>query len=620
VIGTHPAARAADAAVPVQDAARPAGDTALAARDAAIEAGLATAVIDTLLREDYAGLAGRVRATADGPVLDWPGGPVLPLRPDGFLADLAVAGPAPLTLGDVSSLLAAVAPAADADGVAAFGVECRQALATLRLRERHLREGTTGGEQPRDLAAESWLGAGGAVGYDALAAARPHPAYPTAACRLGFTREDSRRYAPEFRPEFELAWAAIPRAALVTSRPGRPDWWPEMTEVGLPAGLADSHELLPVHPLTARLGLAQALAEAGLAGGGLGGDALGGAVVAPGRWLAVRPTLSTRTVAVTADPGVQLKLPLPVSTLGRLNRRGLVPRTLSDGALIGRLLAGLAARDPALGGLLLADDGDFAHAGHPALGYLRRRLPDGLGACRVVSVAALLAPVPGTEGPMEAPGAAGRLVIDELAGLGWGGDPVAFFRAYLDLLFGVQVRLFTRYGIALESHQQNAAVVAGAGALRLLVKDFDGALIRHARLAGALAGALADALGGAGPEPGAFGDQRLLAGSDDELADVFITITVHLCAGALAFGLARRGYAPLGELLAAVRAALAGALDREDDTPAARRLRARVLEADRLTGKAMVTAGTLTEKSRSGARDINKFYGPGGPNYLKAAR
>jgi siderophore synthetase component len=339
-------------------------------------------------------------------------------------------------------------------------------------------------------------------------------------------------------------------------------------------------------------------------------------VVAPGRRLAVRPTLSTRTVAVTADPGVQLKLPLPVSTLGLLNRRGLVPRTLSDGALIGRLLAGLTARDPALGGLLLADDGDFAHAGHPALGYLRRRLPDGLGAHRVVSVAALLAPVPGAEGPMEvhggAHGTAGRLVIDELAGLGWGGDPVAFFRAYLDLLFGVQVRLFTRYGIALESHQQNAAVVVGAGAPRLLVKDFDGALIHHARLTGAL--------GGAGPEPGGFGDQRLLARSDDELADVFVTITVHLCAGALAFGLARRGYAPLGELLAAVRESLAGALDREDGMPAARRLRARVLEADRLTGKAMVTAGTLTEKSRSGARDINKFYGPGGPNYLKAGR
>jgi len=604
VIGTHPAARAASPAVPVQDAALPAGDAAVEAGDAAVEAGLATAVIDTLLREDYAGLAGRVRATADGPVLDWPGGPVLPLRPDGFLGDFAVARPAPLTLRDVGALLAAIAPAADADGVAAFGVECRQALATLRLRER----------QSRDLAPGSWLGPDGAVRYDALAAARPHPAYPTAACRLGFTDEDSLRYAPEFRPEFELAWVAIPRAALVTSRAGRPDWWPEMTEVGLPAGLAASHELLPVHPMTARLGLAQALAEAGPGGAGIGE-----AVIAPGRRLAVRPTLSIRTVAVTADPGVQLKLPLPASTLGRLNRRRLVPRTLSDGALIGRLLAGLTARDPGLGGLLLADDGDFVHAGHPALGYLRRRLPDGLGADRVVSVAALLAPVPGAEGAMGTHRAAGRLVIDELAGLGWGGDPLAFFRAYLDLLFGVQVRLFTRYGIALESHQQNAAVVAGAGAPRLLVKDFDGALIRHARLAGAL--------GGAGPEPGGFGDQRLLASSDDELADVFITITVHLCAGTLAFGLARRGYAPLGELLAAVRESLAGALDREENAvdreenaAAARRLRARVLEADRLTGKAMVTAGTLTEKSRSGARDINKFYGPGGPNYLKATR
>lgn len=73
--------------------------TLLADRAAAVESGLATAVIDTLLREDYAGLAGRVRETAAGPVLDWPGGPVLPLRPDGFLADFAVAGPAPLTLG-----------------------------------------------------------------------------------------------------------------------------------------------------------------------------------------------------------------------------------------------------------------------------------------------------------------------------------------------------------------------------------------------------------------------------------------------------------------------------------------------------------------------------------------
>jgi hypothetical protein len=42
-----------------------------------------------------------------------------------------------------------------------------------------------------------------------------------------------------------------------------------------------------------------------------------------------------------------------------------------------------------------------------------------------------------------------------------------------------------------------------------------------------------------------------------------------------------------------------------------------VLAADRLPGQAMVTAGTLLDKSRTGARDINKFYGTTGPNYLR---
>jgi hypothetical protein len=539
----------------------------------AIEAELAAAVIGALLREDYAGMSRWVRGTPDGAVLAWPGGPVLPLRADGFLGDLAVARSAALTLGDVECVLGA-APAADADGVAAFGVECRQALATLRLRARRL---------PAALPSAPWLGAGGSLCYDAAAATRPHPAYPTAASRLGFTDEDSLRYAPEFWPEFELNWVAVPRAAMVTARPGRPGWWPAMRDVGLPEALADTHELMPAHPLTARLALPRVATAARMA---------------PGRWLRVRPTLSTRTVAVTADPRTQLKLPLPVSTLGLRNRRALEPRTLSDGALACRVLAAAADRDPGLEGLLLADDGDFAHAGHPCLAYLRRRLPDGLGASRIVPVAALLAET------------GDGLVIADLAAP----EPVpAYFRRYLDLVFGLAVRLFVRYGIALESHQQNAAVVAGPGPrLRLLVKDFDGALINHSRLAAEL--------GGMAPEQAGFGDQRMLTASDDALADVFATITVHLCAGALAFGLADLGYAPLPRLLAAVREALDAALDRHAGEPAARLLRARVLEAGRLPVKAMLTAGTLTDKSRTGARDINKFYGPPGPNYLRDPR
>jgi siderophore synthetase component len=172
------------------------------------------------------------------------------------------------------------------------------------------------------------------------------------------------------------------------------------------------------------------------------------------------------------------------------------------------------------------------------------------------------------------------------------------------------VRLFVRYGIALESHQQNAALaVAPPGQLQLLVKDFDGALINLPRLKAAL--------GPGAPAEEAFADPRLLTTSDEALADVFITITVHLCAGALAFGLARAGIAPLPDLLALTRRELAAALDRHAGWPSAALLRARVLDADRLPGKSMVTAGTLVAKSRTGASDINKFYGTNGPNYLK---
>ncbi|WP_262402277.1 hypothetical protein [Actinomadura sp. CNU-125] len=46
-------------------------------------------------------------------------------------------------------------------------------------------------------------------------------------------------------------------------------------------------------------------------------------------------------------------------------------------------------------------------------------------------------------------------------------------------------------------------------------------------------------------------------------------------------------------------------------------LRSRTLDAATLPGKAMVTAGTLVDKARTGAADINKHYGPAGPNYLR---
>jgi siderophore synthetase component len=604
----------------VTGSAGPAGAAGLADRGSHPERVLAARVIDTLLREDYGGLSGRVRRLGGTAVLDLPAGAAgrgraLSLERDGFLADFRLlrtaAGlpAAALTLDEVDTVIAAVSDPRDEAGVAAFAAECRQALAALRLRERH---------QPAalDRLARMWRdapdarsGPRGLPGHEALAASVPHPAYPTSETRLGFSDADSLRYAPEYYPQFELSWVAVPRSRLtVAGRPGPlSPGWPTLPEVGLPEALAATHDLLPVHPVTARDQLGPALAEAGLTGPAGGAE---GAVIAPGTALRVIPTLSTRTVAVLSQPGTHLKVPLPTSTLGLLNRRSIGQGTLTDGALVHGILAAARGADPELSSLLLADESSYAHAGHPFLGYLLRRLPAGLDKQRIVPVAALLAPSPGADRGTGRP-----LVAEELAGWACRGDLPGLLTAYLRVLFSIQVRLFVKYGIALESHQQNAAIVVGAPSgnqadqLRLLVKDFDGALIHLPRLRAAL--------GPGAPAAAAFADPRLLTESDDALADVFITITVHLCAGALAFGLARAGAAPLGELLALIRRELSAALDRHAAWPATSLLRARVLDADRLPGKSMVTAGTLVAKSRTGASDINKFYGTNGPNYLK---
>src|SRR6202000_3324011 len=93
------------------------------------------------------------------------------------------------------------------------------------------------------------------------------------------------------------------------------------------------------------------------------------------------------------------------------------------------------------------------------------------------------------------------------------GSLLGLFRDYLDVLFGVQVELFVRFGLALESHQQNTTLVLDPERPdrppRLLVKDFDGALIHHRRLAAGRSGV---------PEAAALSEPRLLTGSAAELA------------------------------------------------------------------------------------------------------
>ncbi|MET9336986.1 IucA/IucC family protein [Nonomuraea sp. NPDC003804] len=374
--------------------------------------------------------------------------------------------------------------------------------------------------------------------YEALAAFVDHPVYPTARARAGLSDEELLAYAPEFAPSFELRWAWVPRSDVTGAAT---QWGPQ--EGGA--------VLMPVHPLS----VGALPPRARLAHGG--------------PRITVRPTLSMRTVQL--DDRTQLKLPLPTSTLGRRNRRSIKPSTLADGASAERLLRALA--DP---GILLADEQTYAHAGHEYLGWMLRRLPEG----RIIPVAALNVPE----------------VREEL------GDVEDLLTRYLTTLLRWNVRLFVRYGVALEAHQQNLALVIDGGAdLKLLVKDNDGLLVSPARLAAA------------GVTPPSFTDERMLTDDPHALADVFVTITLHLAAASIAFGAL-----PADRAAMLVRGCLEEALAEHGDDPMARLLRARTLDAVRLTGKSMITAGTLVAKERSGARDVNKFYGTSGPNYLRA--
>ncbi|MFB1042457.1 IucA/IucC family protein [Streptomyces chrestomyceticus] len=623
-------------------------------------------VLSALLREDAYGLRRRA-GTVRRPDGDWlrlglPDGPVLvPVEADGFQCETAARrgelaradGTRVTGVDGIMGVLRTAVPPEDRPGFDAFTGECHQALATARMQAAaratviarlgpHAGGGAYGGNSGnsgnsgataggvRGTAAgaydgdRAWCGPGGALDYDTLAAYRDHPVYPTGRARIGLDEDQVRAYAPEFAPGFALRWLALPREAVTGDPAALPAWWPAPGDLGLPR-LDGSHLALPVHPLTAGGPLAEALRARGLEDG---------ARLADRAWLRVRPTLSMRTVAVTDDPYTHLKLPLATATLGRLNRRGMKPGTLVDGAVGQRLLETVVDRHPRFAEtVLLADETTHLDAGHDLLATLVRRFPKGSGGtaavcgsadglkgarslrglrgssglrgARVVPLAALAARMPD-----------GSLVADDLARRFYGGDLLALLDAYLTLLLDWHTTLFA-YGIALESHQQNTSLVldevAGRPRLRLLLKDNDGPRVNTVRLAAVLGGDAADLCG--------FDDRRILVGGDAPVADVFATVTVHLCAGALAFELARLGRAPLPVLLGQLRARLTEAVDRLEAAPgaAAAVLRHRVLDADRLPVKAMVTVGSLLSKRRSGASDINKFYVTG-PNYLAPGR
>ncbi|MBM0230729.1 IucA/IucC family siderophore biosynthesis protein [Micromonospora sp. STR1_7] len=528
-------------------------------------------VLDALLREDHLGLLSRGRL--DGP--GWwqvPHGAGLlriPVRVDGFQQALRTAAPTVYTVDEAGSdrtdtvdgLLTLLAPDGDVEAEAGwrdFGAECRADLRARRLAV---------GARPRVFAvvtaerATTPTGMPAAVLDDVLAAHHGHPVYPTDRCRHGLSDDELLRYAPEHAPRFPLRWYAAP-AGQMRLAGALPSWWP-------PAPRPDQ-VLMPAHPLTA---------------------ARDGLPVVELPTIPVRPTLSMRTVALDHDPYLHLKLPLPTASLGVRNRRTLHPAALADGAAVAGLLDRIATAEPAFTGRIRhADESTHAHVdGDERRSFLLRRFPRDLDGVQVVPVAALAAPDP----------VAGT-VLERISS----GRPEALLESYLDLLLDWHVFLWLRHGVALEAHPQNIhLLVRPDGTLGLLYKDNDGARldVRHQ--------------GPAGPP---LADDRMWVRDPQELADVFITITLHLAAAAPLIALAARGL-PVPSPAAALAPRLAAARDRWGDGSQLRSFTERVLRAARLPVKAMLTAGTLLPKQRLGCTDINKYYLHTGPNYLREA-
>lgn len=593
------------------------------------ERDLIVRLLTTLLREDVAGLRTRGRQVRGGDGESWlalgrlriPVRRADPERGD-LVTDLAVrtAGVYLITPGHrvwarrLHAVLSALAgelvrglepaPAAElSSGFRALRLEAVAALAATRLRRR--RRPLVFGRLRFELAAG--LGWAGAIGFETLAAHRDHPLYPFSLARVGLPVAQLRRVAPEHRPELDLRWLVLPSSAI--EQQGQlPDSWPSWR----PDWSSDAPGVaMPVHPAVSPAALRQALADLGL-------DGVGATRSGPESF---RPTLSLRTVVGVRQPAIHLKLPMPVRTLGRLNLRTITRRGLADGALVGALLRLALRREPQFTDLVrIADESTWLHAGHPLLAVLIRRWdghPDASGTAdrgldggttdRSLDRSAIV-PVAGLAGV----GPDGRPVMLALANRFADGDLDRLLEQYLRLIIGWQVRLWLRYGIVLEAHPQNVLIAvdrtSGGPRIRLLLRDLDSAKLDLS--------VLAVSLGQQAPTLAELSDDRLAARDRRELADLFVTTTLHQCVAAVLIDLCTALRRPARPLLDLVRPLLVEAAARDVDSRDASLLETGIIAVSRLPVKRALTAATLLPKTRTGAADVNKYYGADAPSYL----
>lgn len=431
---------------------------------------------------------------------------------DLFADDRVIRAPHPV---DVVSLLdrEGVFPSSEqADRIADEVAESVANLALARLSETPETPMTRGadGDPTADRAsvldaATELPGADPASAIERLAT-EGHPFHPCAKIRRGMTPAASLLYAPEFTDEIDVRFAAVDRTRTVEVQTGATltellyDRFPGLeaaVERAVPADRSrEEYAVVPIHPWQYYHVVPDRYAAQ---------IAAGCVVPVPEYTWPATPLLNLRTVVPhgdestsDSDPLPHLKLAVDVQLTNAV--RTVSPQAVSNGPRVTRLLETIVERESFERlGVLSEPAATCYHAPggpHPdgeeydnarnlsalarANPYSHPLVPDD---AVPITVSGLLAASPVTERP---------IVCDVLERFADGTGETradaatarAFFESYVDVMVPDQLRLLCKYGVALETHPQNAAVVVTDGRpVAALVRDLGGIRVLDDRLA-----------------------------------------------------------------------------------------------------------------------------------------
>jgi siderophore synthetase component len=281
--------------------------------------------------------------------------------------------------------------------------------------------------------------------------AEGHPYHPNGKAKMGMSQREVLQYSPEFQSGFKMEWLAIDKRFAKASALD----FQRMIDGAFPMQMAEWRESLrrknkipahylpiPVHPWQCQHTLGTLFKE----------QLDENLILRVGCEQQVRPTLSFRTVVSGQPLAPHIKLATAVHTTSAM--RTVSPASVHNGPRLSHLLKMILAKENHFNKRLyvLYDKGGV-HADHTKGKHLSALFRDNPNLHvahneTAVVVAALFSRSPITHKPLLIE------IIDE-SGL----TPEAYFKRYCECLLPGQMTLYLKYGLALESHQQNTLMV-----------------------------------------------------------------------------------------------------------------------------------------------------------------